>query len=94
MTYYYCNRSVFFFQSKGAGKRHLKSQGSSNIDAHCSAALIVTHYLHEHTIMVEVCHSHYGHTQTLGHLRSPEVARQRICGQLAQGVTLKGFWMI
>lgn len=22
MTYYYSNRSVFFFQSKGAGKRH------------------------------------------------------------------------
>ena len=42
MTYYYCNRSGVFFQSKGAGKRHLKSQGSSKIDAHCTAALIVT----------------------------------------------------
>ena len=88
LTYYYCNRSVFF-QTKSAGKRHLKSQGSSKINAHCTAALIVTHHLLEHTILVEVCHSHYGHTQTLGHLRLPEVARQKISGQLAQGVTFE-----
>ena len=88
MTYYYCNRSGFF-QSKDAGRCHLKPQGSSKIDAHCTAALIVTRHLHEHTILVEVCHSHYGHTQTLGHLRLPEVARQRTSGQLAQGVTVK-----
>ena len=47
-------------------------------------------HLLEYTILVEVCHSHYGHTQTLGHDRLPEVARQRISGQLAQGVTFDG----
>ena len=53
LTYYYCNRSGFF-QTKSAGKRHLKSQGSSKINAHCTAVLIVTHHLLEHTILVEV----------------------------------------
>ena len=49
----------------------------------------MTHHLLEHTILVEVCHSRYGHTQTLGHLRLPEVARQKLSGQLAQGVTFE-----
>ena len=36
--YYYCNRSGHF-KSKGAGIRHLKTQGTSKINSYCTASL-------------------------------------------------------
>ena len=88
LTYYYCNRSGYF-HSQSAGKRRLKSQGSSKINTHCTAALVLSHNEYDKSILVEVCHSHYGHSQTLGHLRLPDTTRQRIAGQLAQGVSFE-----
>jgi len=41
LTCYYCNRSGYF-HSQSAEKRRLKSQGSSKINTHCTAA---THIL-------------------------------------------------
>ena len=38
--YYYCNRSRHF-RSKSTGKRHVKAQGSSKINAHCTASVVV-----------------------------------------------------
>ena len=36
ITYYYCNRSGHF-KSKGTGQRHVKTQGTSKINSHCTA---------------------------------------------------------
>ncbi len=89
-TYYYCNRSGYF-HSEAVGKRHLKSQGSSKISAHCTAAVRVTRNTlntrkSDETLHVTICHTHYGHSQALGHLRLPQADRLKIGGQLAQGV--------
>ena len=84
-TYYYCNRSGHF-KSKGTGKRHLKTQGTSKINSHCTASLTVSKDNHSKCIKVQVCSTHYGHNTSLGHLRILESDRMAIAGQLAQGV--------
>jgi len=88
LTYYYCNGSGYF-HSQSSGKRRLKSQGSTKINPHCTAALVLSHNEYDKSILVEVCHSHYGHSQTSGHLRLPDTTHQRIAGQLAQGVSFE-----
>ena len=87
-TYYYCNRSGAF-KSKSTGKRHLKTQGSSKMDAHCTASLRVSRGKQSKCIQVLVHKTHYGHKTSLGHLRIPDGERLAIAGQLAQGVTFQ-----
>ena len=82
--YYYCNRSGQF-ATKSTGQRHHKTQGTSKINAHCTAALTVSTDMNSGHIKVQVCGTHYGHT-SLGHLRLSESDRLTIAGQLAQGV--------
>ena len=84
-TYYYCNRSGHF-NSKSAGKRHMKTQGTSKINAYCTAAIIATKERERECIEVQVFETHYGHQPTLGHLRLQECERTAIAAQLAQGV--------
>ena len=86
-SYYQCNRSGVF-QSKGTGKRRLKSQGSSKIKIHCTAAITLTVNHTTQSVKAEVCHTHYGHQTRLGHIRSSAQDRLQIAGKLAQGVTL------
>ena len=86
-SYYQCNRSGVF-QSKGTGKRRLKSQGSSKINSHCTAAITLTVYHTTQSVKAEVCHTHYGHQTRLGHIRLGAQDRLQIAGKLAQGVTL------
>ena len=85
-SYYQCNRSGLF-HPKGTGQRRLKSQGSSKINSHCTAAitLIVNHTIQ--SVKAEVCHTHYAHETRLGHIRLSEEDRVKIAGKLAQGVT-------
>ena len=82
--YFYCNRSGHY-QSKGAGKRHIKNQGSSKINGHCTAAMVakLTESLE---LEVTIYKNHYGHKTSLGHLRIPETDRLAIAGKLSQGV--------
>ena len=87
-TYYYCNRSGIFY-SKGTGQRHVKSQGSSKLNAHCTAAITVRRNIHSTILHIFVCKSHYGHTCSLGHIRLSEADRLSIAGQLSQGVTFE-----
>ena len=83
VEYYYCNRSGFF-KSEGTGQRQLKTQGSSKIDHHCTASLTVIHS--KDTVKVDVCQQHYGHAQSLGHIRLPKSAQQNIAAQLSRGI--------
>ena len=84
-TYYYCNRSGYF-KSKGTGLRHLKSQGTSKVDAHCTASLTVNREDPNASIKVQVHSTHYGHEEALGHIRLSDSDRLAIAGQLTQGV--------
>ena len=43
ITYYYCNRTRYYNPST-TGKRSLKSQSSSKVNAHCTASIILTHH--------------------------------------------------
>ena len=38
-------------------------------------------------VQVKVCHTHYGHSKSLGHLNLSIADRQQIAGKLAQGVS-------
>lgn len=88
-VYYYCNRSGFF-QSKGTGRRHIKSQGSSNLNAHCTAAITVRkNILRTNILHVNICKTHYGHKCSLGYTRLSETDCLTIAGQLAQGITFE-----
>ena len=74
----------FFPQS--TGKRQLKTQGSSKINQHCTASITLMHRNYTASIGAEICHTHYGHTNSLGHIRLPESAHLSIANQLTIGV--------
>ena len=88
--YFYCNRSGYFL-TQSTGKRHLKSQGTSKMNAHCTATIVATQK--EQCIQVRICHTHYGHSKSIGQLKLSKEDRQHIAGKLAQGVTFKNTMM-
>ena len=67
-------------------RAHIKSQVSVKINAHCTATMVVTTQ-ENNLIQVRVCHTHYGHSKSLGHLNLTTKDRQQIAGKLAQGVS-------
>ena len=85
--YYNCNRTGYF-TSISTGKRLLKAQGSSKLNAHCTASLIVRK-LEDGRILVEICDTHYSHTPSLGHLRLSKSQRSEIARKLSEGVTIE-----
>ena len=86
-TYFYCNRSGYF-DSRGTGKRVLKSQGTSKLNGYCTASM-TTITTETKAINVEYFKSHYGHQVCLGHLRISDSNRKAIAGQLDQGVSFE-----
>ena len=84
VDYYYCSRSGYFI-SKGKGRRALKSQSTSKIDSYCTSKIILHHF--KHSVQADIVKTHYGHKNSLGHLRLPKHIRQAIAGQLLQGVS-------
>ena len=84
--YFYCNRSGLF-KSNSTGQRTIKSQGSSKINSHCTAGIQVQ-VLGTGDLNVTVVKTHYGHTQSLGHLRISDTVRKEIAAQLATGVSM------
>lgn len=85
VTYFYCNRSGFF-SSESSGMRSLKTQGTSKIDAHCTAGILLR-LLEGGKVDIEVIKTHYGHAPDLGHIRIPSQDRLAIAGLIAQGVS-------
>ena len=83
--YFYCNRSSHF-ETQSTGKRRIKSQGSVKINAHCTATMVVATQ-ENNPIQVKVCHTHHGHSKSLGHLNLTTEDRHQIAGKLAQGVS-------
>ena len=64
-SYFYCNRSGTF-QTRGKGKRMIKSQGSSKLDTYCTASIQLS-YQPGGSIKAIINKTHYGHTCSLGH---------------------------
>ena len=60
-------------------------QGTSKINAHCTAAMNVSKNENK-TIQMELHSTHYGHELSLGHLRLSDSERVAIAGKLADGV--------
>ena len=65
----------------------LKSQGTSKIDAYCTAGIQIYH-LNGGKIKAVVTKSHYDHTCTLGHIPLTHHVRSEMAGQIAMGVSL------
>jgi hypothetical protein len=84
-TYYYCNRTGKY-KPRTRNTRHLKSQGTSKLDKHCTSSIIALKCLRTGRIQAKICHTHYGHKTEVGHLRLSKTDRMQIAGQLAHGV--------
>ena len=78
VTYFYCNRSGFF-SSEGSAIRSLKTQGTSKIDAHCTAGILLR-LLERGKVDIEVIKTHYGHSPDLGHICNPSQDKLAIAG--------------
>jgi len=80
---YFCNRSGHYV-SQSAGKRQIKSQGSSRSGQSCPASMIVN----ERGSLFTATYfpTHYGHEKKLCHLTLASSERQQIAGKLLQGV--------
>ena len=81
ISYFYCNRSGPF-QTRGKGVRMIKSQGSSKLDAYCTASMQLS-YQPDGSIKA-INKTHYGHTCSLGHKPLP----QHICSELATQIAM------
>lgn len=87
-TYYYCNRSGYF-NPRGHNVRSLKSQGTSKLNAYCTAAIVVTQNEQNLHMQASICTTHYGHEISMGHIRIPKADRHTIAAKLSQGVTFE-----
>uniref|UniRef100_A0A1X7TKC3 DUF659 domain-containing protein n=1 Tax=Amphimedon queenslandica TaxID=400682 RepID=A0A1X7TKC3_AMPQE len=83
--YLYCNRSGKI-RLRGEGKKHLKTQGSSKIDAPCIANMKVMTDTVTGSVTVEYCSTHTGHLLELAHLPISSELRLNIAAKLHDGV--------
>ena len=88
ITYYYCNRSGYYM-NKSRGKHQTKLQGTSKLNAYCTAAIVVTQATKgdKHIMQAHIYKTHYGHHSSIGHLRLQKCQREAIASKLAQGIT-------
>ena len=82
--YYYCSRSGFL----GSGKRNLKCQGSSKIEATCVSHIKVDECIKNGTCKVYYTSSHTGHEMEVCYLPIPHDLKARVAVQLHEGVSV------
>ena len=85
VEYYYCNRSGVY-KSESNGLRSLKTQGSSKMNAYCTAGFHVS-FLESSKVKITYMKTHYGHSCSLGYLPIPKDIRQQIAVDLVQGIS-------
>ena len=83
--YYYCNRTGTY-NPRGSGKRGLKSQGTSKINASCSACIKAVRCLKTDSVSITYIPTHYNHDQKLGHLRLSNSTKNSVAEKLKEGV--------
>lgn len=89
VTYYRCNRSGFYRESKEAVQRRTKNQGSCKIEGHCTAYVKSKEEFASGKVTMELCNSHYGHDTQLVHLRVPKEDKLHMADRLNEGVNFK-----
>ena len=57
------------------------------MNAHCTATIVATQK--EQCIQVRICHTHYGHSKSIGHLKLSKEDSQHIAVKLFQEVTFE-----
>ena len=85
-SWFYCNRTGEF-SSRGAGKRSLKSQGSSKAGCSCPAFTTARTDRVTGEVLAEYCLQDVGHKREIAFNRISSEMRSRIAGKLAQGVS-------
>lgn len=85
--WFYCNRAGDY-ESKGKGKRSLKSQGTSKSGGSTCSTAFITARTASSTgdVTAEFCLSHVGHRKDTAHTCISWDTRSRIATKLAQGV--------
>ncbi len=86
-SWFYCNRTGDY-QTKGKGKRALKSQGTSKTGCSCPAFITARTEFSTGQVTAEFCLSHVGHRKDVAHTRISKDMRSRIAAKLAQGVNM------
>ena len=86
-SWFYCNRAGDY-ESKGKGKRSLKSQGTSKTGCSCPAFITARTAASTGEVTAEFCLSHVGHRKDIAHTRISKDTRSRIAAKLAQGVNM------
>ena len=77
------------FNSRGAGKRQIKTQGSSKIDNICTARMKVKEDILSTEIIVMCISINWNHEMNLAHLPIPKPVVLNIASQLHQGVPVQ-----
>ncbi len=80
--YFYCNRSGSY-NPRGSGKRGLKGQGMSKINASCSAYIKAIKCLKTGSVSITYIPYHYNQ---LGHLRLSKTTKQSVAEKLKEGM--------
>ena len=82
-SWFYCNRTGEY-ESKGKGKRSLKSQGTSKTDCSCPAFITAS----TGEVTAEFCLRRVGRGKDITHCRISKEMRYSIAAKLAQGVNM------
>ena len=83
-SWFYCNRTGEY-ESKGKGKRSLKSQGTSKTGCSCPAFITARVDAATGEVTAEFCLTHVGHRKDIAHSRISKEMRSCIARKLAQG---------
>ena len=86
-SWFYCNRTGEY-ESKGKGKRSLKSQGTSKTGCSCPAFITARTDAATGEVKAEFCLTHVGHRKDIAHSRMSKEMRSCIAAKLAQGVQM------
>lgn len=85
--WFYCNRTGDF-QTKGKGKRALKSQRTSKTGCSCPAYITARTEVSTGQVTAEFCISHVGHRKDVANTRISKDMHSCIAAKLAQGVNM------
>ena len=76
-------------ESKGTGKRQMKSQGSAKLGSQCSAYIKASENLDTKNVNVKYCCKHYNHESKLAFLRIPEKIKLEIANKIQKGISIE-----
>ena len=67
----------------------IKTQGTAKLNTYCTASIKTAVDKNTGQLIADVCKTHYGHKNDLGHIHLSENTRLSIAGKLHQGVAFQ-----